>query len=319
MHIWQRWALGTIAALVFANYAIVSLVHFGLLDLAPRSGLDRAITAAKTTAAGLPQTEIAAAGPLWSAYNAVHLDLDAVRTGEAHVPRIFLAAFPDRHATIEDVKVRKEMFISTLLPLILRTNEEIMRDRTRLAHLLGRLDRDIAIADADAIWLNDLAERYGAADPQDLVRRVDTISPALALAQAAVESGWGRSRFAREGNALYGQRTWTPGAGIVPAGIVPAGGDADFAVRSFAHMLDSVRAYAHNLNSHDAYADFRAARARQHHLGEPQPRRLAATLVVYSEKPTEYIAALRDVISGNDLAAFDDAQLMTPKTLTAGL
>lgn len=318
MRFWQRFVLGTIGALVFANYALVAALNFGLIERwAPTGSLDRAITAAKTTGAGLPQRDIATAGPLWTAYSAIRLDLDAVRAGETHVPRIFLASFPDYHATVEDVAVRKEVFLSTLLPLVLRANEEIMRDRTRLAHLIDRLDADITVADADHIWLTELAVRYGVApgDLGRLLRRVDTISPALALAQAAVESGWGQSRFAREGNALFGQRTWTPGAGIVPLDSA----DPSFAVRSFDHLLASVRAYAHNLNSNDAYADFRTARARQRQSGAADPQRLAATLVVYSERPVEYIAALRDVISGNALDEFDDAQLMAFKTITAGL
>lgn len=318
MQLWQRLAMGAIGVLVGANYVLVSAVHFGVIDrITPPTGLDRAIDAAKTDGTGLPQVELAAAGTLWSAYNALHLDLDAVRAGDTHVPRIYLASFPDRHATIEDIALRKEVFISTLLPLILRTNEEIMRDRARLAHLIQRRDQGIAIADADHIWLGDLARRYGVSLDDDggyaeLLRRVDTVSPALALAQAAVESGWGRSRFVREGNALYGQRTWTPGSGITPAD----SGDPDFAVRAFDQLLDSVRAYAHNLNTHDAYRDFRAVRARQRDV---DPRRLAATLLVYSEQPQEYVATLRDVIDGNALQDFDDAELMAAKTITAGL
>lgn len=139
-------------------------------------------------------------------FNGIDFDLAAVRDGTRVVPRVFLASLPDDYHRIEAVTARKRTFLRVVLPLVLRVNEEIRADRARLAGIVARHRAGAPTPPDEAQWLMVLAERYGAApgDWTELMRRVDTVSPALALAQAAEESGWATSRFAREGNAVFG-------------------------------------------------------------------------------------------------------------------
>lgn len=164
----------------------------------------------------------------------------------------------------------------------------------------------------EARWVMVLSERYGASpgDCAELMRRVDTVSPALALAQAAEESGWATSRFAREGNAVFGQWSWRPGSGLVP---MRRGDGAGHEVRSFDTLLDSVRVYATNLNTHPTYELFRAARAAQRAEGQQlDAAALAATLDPYSERGGGYIETRHAILRANRLQQFEGAQLAPP-------
>jgi Bax protein len=132
-------------------------------------------------------------------------DLEAVREGEL-VPPIFVRAMPSDIAELTDTDLRKQVFVETVLPLVLRVNAEIANDRKRLLHLIETADGDLgAVTMRDRRWLGNLAARYGMEDTDlaELQRRVDIVPPSLAVAQAANESGWGTSRFAQLGNALY--------------------------------------------------------------------------------------------------------------------
>ena len=115
--------------------------------------------------------------------------------------------------------MRKTTFIKSTLPLILHVNELILQDRARIAALQDQAVKDGVLSEADRLWLEVTSERYGSksADPVVLLTHVDIVPPSLAIAQAAEESGWGTSRFARKGNALFGQRAYKPHKkGIVP-------------------------------------------------------------------------------------------------------
>ncbi len=140
-----------------------------------------------------------------------------------------------------------------------------------------------------------------------LKRRVNVVPPSLALAQAAVESGWGTSRFAMKGNALFGQRIWRVDAGMTPLDV-----DADtaFRVRSFPSLAASVAAYVHNLNTHRAYGEFRGLRATAGKDAQvPGGNVLATTLTKYSERGADYVADLLRIIRSNRLTQFDNATL----------
>ncbi len=233
------------------------------------------------------------------------LDLDAIRRGDQPVPPLLLAALPPDLAGGAGDE-RRHLFLSAVLPLVLQANEEILADRRRLLRLAENPVRPAATAPDD--WLTELADRYGGdpADLEDLLGRVDTISPAVALAQAAQESGWGGSRFALEGNALFGQRIWRAGPGLSPS----RSNSDRFAVRSFPTLLDSVRAYAHNLNSHQAYAPFRQYRAEMRARNRRVDAiRAAGTLEAYSEEGPAYVDALIAVIRDNRLTELDAAEL----------
>ena len=141
-----------------------------------------------------------------------------------------------------------------------------------------------------------------------LLKRVDIVPPSLAIAQAAEESGWGTSRFAREGNALFGQRAYKASKkGIVPKER-PDG--TNFRVRAFDHLIDGVKAYVHNLNSHFAYEDFRDLRATlRAETGHIDGYALAGSLLRYSERGEDYINTIRVIMRVNSLQVFDSAKL----------
>ncbi len=237
--------------------------------------------------------------------------LRQIRRGDSRVPRLLVESLPDDFDEQMVVEARKRTFIRTVLPLILKANEEVRLERRRLIDLEEYILSGRELSDDDQNWLNRLAEKYDAApgDFVDLLRRVDTVSPTLALAQAIEESGWGRSRFARDGNALYGQRAWSAGAGFVPEER-PDG--ERFEVRAFDSLLDSVRSYVVNLNRHYAYDDYRVARARMRaHDTQLNAHELAQTLVSYSERREAYVDALLGLIRTNRLDDFEVAQLST--------
>jgi uncharacterized FlgJ-related protein len=242
--------------------------------------------------------------------------------GDRTVPRFYLATVPtrwrDEVAPNLPVDLKKRYFFLVYTPLVLKANEAIAHDRERLLELVGRADHG---ADEQA-WLRALAHRY-LSEPDsidqrvldELVLRVDAVPPSLALAQAAVESGWSTSRFAVLGNALFGQWTWNKD-GITPA--EQRGQLGDYKIRSFATPGRSVAAYMHNLNTHRSYADFREARARIRRRGaQPTGPALAPTLTAYSEKGQEYVEMLLSMIRVNGLESADEAVLrdMVPVVL----
>jgi len=244
-------------------------------------------------------------------------DLAAVSANRAAVPRLFLKILPADWGRVSDAGRRKELFLLATLPLILRENERVLSDRRRLLALRDRLAGGGWPSRRDRAWLSGLAANYGlaGADLSRLLRRVDAVPVSLALAQAAVESGWGTSRFAVEGNALFGQ--WTAEGGDA---MTPRARAADFshAVRRFGTLSGSVAAYLSNLNRHPAYRAFRRRRAELRALGRPPSGgALAATLTAYSQRGTDYVSVLRQVMAENDLGRFDSARLARPRGAAA--
>ncbi len=239
-------------------------------------------------------------------------DLSKVRTGRADVPRVFLAALPGDLSTMNETEARKDLFVKTLLPLVLDENERIAAARARLIDVAYHLDAGVELATQDMEWLAEIAADYGVelamADAVgELLRRVDRVPPSLALAQAAEESGWGTSRFARKGNAVFGQRTWSKGAGIVPRD--RAAGERH-EVRTFNTLGLSIASYMRNLNTHPAYAALRRVRASMHRNDRPlSGYELAVTLRRYSERGVEYTRTIRRIIRVNRFGDFDDARL----------
>ncbi len=235
----------------------------------------------------------------------------AGRAGErVVVPRLFVAALPKDLKSVRPAKERKKLFIQAVLPQVLLINELIASSRRRLLSLKGDIEAG-SLGRRDRAWLAALRERYrvDGDDVDELVRRVDAVPVPLALAQAAIESGWGTSRFAREGNALFGQWTWARRGGLVPKGR-EAG--ATHSIRAFRQIADSVSAYARNLNTHPAYARFRKVRAAIRATGgRLDSITLSATLDRYSQRGEAYVADIRDIMRRNRLDRFAGAELMT--------
>ncbi|MEM7170332.1 MAG: glucosaminidase domain-containing protein [Pseudomonadota bacterium] len=240
--------------------------------------------------------------------DAVPFDLAAVREQDLPVPRIAVSSLPSDINQLEDPEARKALFQRILLPLILISNEKIGEARARAEELLSRQADGKSISAADQAWLDQQIEAFGATDQDDLMTRLDILPVGLVMAQGIQESGWGTSRFAQEGNALFGQRTWNDDQpGMVPEDI---GEGEAFRVRKFDSLLDAVKSYMHNLNSHDSYAELRKIRtAMANDVDQPDTKALVGGLQSYSEEGDLYIKRLRQLIAENNLDVFDKASL----------
>lgn len=241
-------------------------------------------------------------------------DLDRVRRGEQTVPRVMLASLPHDLAKLDSIEQRKAMFLATVLPVALYVNEKVLEQRRVLEAMHDCVRRDVKLGSRAKAWLRTVADLYdGEPDIGYLLTRVDAVPPSLLLAQAAIESAWGTSRFAQEGNALFGEYTYKHHRGLLPRALTT---DARFRVRHFEHMVESVVSYVRNLNTHPAYEGFRIRRATFRAIGgAPDGLTLASELSRYSERRHVYVRELRTVIRANRLNAFDDAALERTPTL----
>jgi Bax protein len=245
----------------------------------------------------------------------------AWQAGIREVPRVYMADIPDRWRersakgiTIED---KKRLFFRLIAPIVLRVNEVIAADRARAKEITERLALGQGVSSEDQAWLADLAVRYkliksagdrlDSDDYPDLLLRVDIVPPSLALAQAASESGWGTSRFAAEGNSLFGQWSW--GKGLAPKE-QRTEAHGDHRIAAFGNTAEAAYAYALNLDTHDAYRDLRLKRAelRRHNL-RISGVVLADTLIRYSERGQAYVDDLKKIMVQNRLDDADDAHL----------
>jgi uncharacterized FlgJ-related protein len=376
----QRWlAIGSVLAVVFAVFplTLAELASGGGPLLAPTGFIIPVTRPAAPVVAQVQQPVTVQpkmdAQNLLALFKEKNFTLDEVRTGERPVPRIVLAGLPRDLGKMDSVDDRKQIFVNTMLPLLLLVNEEIERDRARLTALRdstkgvpadaaakaaavtvappantnvptgGKVvtaavhtpapgvtphgtaeavpaniapTPGAAMSPLDQVWVARLAARYGMdparkIDLDALLRRVDVVPVSMALAQAAEESGWGTSRFAQHGNALFGQLTWSEEEkeGITPRNRHP--GDTS-RFRKFEDLLECVRVYMQNLNTHDAYAQFRATRATLRRQGKPLDTMLLLnTLDKYSELGPVYVKAVRSLIRTNNLRDFDQAVLHT--------
>jgi Bax protein len=250
-------------------------------------------------------------------FKTIGYDLESVRNDGASVPRIFLAKVPDGLADVKQSQQRKDVFLSVMLPLVLEANERVQRKRAQLLVIEAKQAAGRPLTAEQQARLEAIAAEYGT-DPDRidiLLRRVDAVPPSLALAQAAIESGWGTSRFVREGNAVFGEWTWG-GDGLVPQGREEG---KSHKIRSFEQLLDSVRSYIHNLNTHAAYRALRDKRQTLRAEGQPlSGLSLVPTLISYSELKGKYLRLLRNIIVSNDLQPLDGARLQDNQTASRG-
>ena len=239
-------------------------------------------------------------------------NLKAVRAGQKVKP-IYLTMLPKDLNALGNTKKKRELFIKIILPLILDENLKIKDDRKRLFKLVSKSFN----TPGEKVWLKRRFKEYKIEDKDltELKERMDIIPVSIAIAQAANESGWGTSRFALEGNALFGQWTWSK------KGISPKDKDSNknHKVLQFQILKASVRAYKNNLNTHNAYKEFREARAQIREDGnEPSGLLLTKYLERYSGIGEKYIKLLNDIIEKNSLEDFDKANLL-PTKLKKGL
>lgn len=276
-------------------------------DMAPED--EEAIAVAEPPAA----EEITVAA-LETTFDGLGYDLQQVRAQQADVPRILPAAVPHDLSDIQEVNRRKALFLRMVLPLVLMTNERLLAQRDRIKELQKQVGEGGTPSEADAAWLAEMFETYRVepGDFKTLLIRVDVVPPSLALAQAAVESGWGTSRFAREGNALFGQWVWGDDAeGIVPEARQEG---KTHKIKSFDTPLEAVAAYIKNLNRHNAYRKLRQIRAALRAQGARlNGAHLAEGLEAYSEKGMEYVKLIRGIIATNKLRPLDRARLASER------
>ena len=216
-----------------------------------------------------------------------------------------LTRLPKELKNIESSKKRKELFIKIVLPLIIEENFKIRFDRKKLFQILNKNNT----TKRDKAWLDLKFKQYGIKN-NDLARlkiRMDEIPVSLAIAQAAKETGWGSSRFAQEGNALFGQWTWS-GEGIRPLDVEK---NDTHRVAKFKILKASVRAYQRNLNTHSSYREFRVERAIQRDNNKKlNSIKLVNFLDKYAETGKEYTEILKKIILQNNLIDFDDVEIL---------
>ena len=230
--------------------------------------------------------------------------LDDVRKKKLVKP-VALTLLPNEIKKIESTKKRKEFFIQIVLPLILKENNNIRLDRKRLFSIINKSNN----TKLEKKWLAKKYKQYGipSKDLSMLKERMDEIPVSLALAQAAKETGWGTSRFALEGNALFGQWTWS-GEGLKPK---DSDKNTGHKVMKFNVLQASVRAYQRNLNTHSSYKAFRQARAK---LRDTEKKLDSLVLVkyleTYAQTGEKYVEVLQQIIKQNNLKDFDNAKLL---------
>ena len=221
------------------------------------------------------------------------------------VKPISLTLLPHEIKKIENSQKRKELFIQIILPLIIKENNFIKLDRKKLFRILNKSKN----SNAEKKWLASKFKQYGVVDNDlsTLKIRMDEVPVSMTIAQAAKETGWGTSRFAQEGNALFGQWTWS-GKGLKP---LSADNDTTHKVMKFQVLQASVKAYQRNLNTHSSYKDFRSARAELRDEGKKlNSLVLTNYLDKYAETGEVYVKVLQKIIKQNSLTDFDDAKLL---------
>jgi Bax protein len=221
------------------------------------------------------------------------------------VKPISLTLLPQEIIKIENSKKRKDLFIQIILPLVIKENNYIKIDRIKLFSILNKNKN----TEKEKFWLNSKFKQYGVVnrDLSTLKIRMDEVPVSMTIAQAAKETGWGTSRFAQEGNALFGQWTWS-GEGIKPLG---ADDGTTHKVMKFYVLQASVKAYQRNLNTHSSYKNFRSARAEMRDKGKKMDSIiLTKYLDKYAETGKAYVKILQQIIRQNNLIDFDDAKLL---------
>ena len=238
-----------------------------------------------------------------SLFEDVEYDLKTVRY-QKRVKPIYFTQFPKDLDEIKDTQLKKETFIKIVLPLVVAENEKILDDKIKLKRIMLKK----MTSDKEKSWLRLKLREYKVknSDFIELDKRMDIIPVSIALAQAAKESGWGTSRFALEGNAIFGQWTWT-GQGIEP---LNKGKHEGHKILRFPILRASVKAYKNNLNTHKGYSEFREKRSSFRKRNKIlKGLDLTDTLERYAQTGKEYTDILEKIIKQNDLSDFETVQL----------
>ncbi len=234
----------------------------------------------------------------------VEYDLGKVRSQKLVKP-IYFTQFPRDLDALQSTKLKKETFIKIVLPLIVAENERILADREKLIVLSDKK----FTTDLEKQWIRQKLLEYKVkkGDLNKLLIRMDIIPTSIALAQAAKESGWGTSRFALEGNAIFGQWTWS-GQGIAP---LDRESNKNHKILKFPILRASVKAYQNNLNTHKSYTKFRQKRFSLRQKNKKiSGLELTETLNNYAQTGSEYTKILNQIIRQNRLTDFEPVRLV---------
>jgi len=219
---------------------------------------------------------------------------------------LFSKGMPKEYFEIKDRKKSKEYFFEYIYELSKNENKKILQERNFVKTILSSNILHIDTNSQSFLRLLEIKKKYRVKKLYDLtsyMKKIDTIPPALALAQAAVESGWGRSRFVKIANNIFGHWTYNPNIGIVPE---QRDEDAKHLIRVFKSLQGSISAYMLNLNRNSAYKEFQEKRY-QISLDNKQNigLELSQTIVNYSGIGKEYLSILKMVIENNKLEQYD--------------
>ena len=299
----NRWAV--------LGFIIFSLCVFILVGIGSQSGRQASVpNSLWPNDSGLIKQSFASVNELEN-----YLDSSGIEwmpPSGAVIPPLTIDAFPEDIVTVSDVRRKKSLFFRSLLPIVLVENHNISLQRDHVLELKRIGHQNLTLE--EYTWLQSIAQWYRVewdVASEDfwlnLFQRIDRIPVPLVLAQAANESAWGTSRFALQGNNLFGQWTFDESKGLIPKGRKEG---ERHAVQIFSSLQDSVREYMRNLNTHRAYKSFREARAGYRRLGEPlQADRLAQGLLPYSQRGEAYVEEIRSMIKGNRLTMLKDVEL----------
>ena len=231
------------------------------------------------------------------------------------IPRMYFPYIPKNISQYETNK-KKSVFTAILLPIALRGNELVLEERKQMKiafstnniYQIERFSKKYKIKNFKKINFSTINRSELRRIKLELLNKINTIPISLILAQSIIESGWGASRFAQEGNALFGQWTWKNDDGIKPKGNL----DANFSVKSFDSLLDSVNSYILNLNTHPAYKELRNFRISQNNNGKNiTGNDMANFLHKYAEIGFEYVTKVKKMIKKNQLIKYEDSSLAT--------
>ena len=221
---------------------------------------------------------------------------------------IIFSSLPKDFMDINSVSERKNLFINTLLPIAFIENLKILDGRKRILDWWSQSNGETYQREFWPSWLYNVSDKYDyeGSNIGELLMRVDIVPLSLALAQAAIESCWGTSRYLREGNALYGQYTFDKSLGLKPQ---DRDKDKNFYVRKFINLSDSTRSYLKNINTHNAYVNFRQERGTLRMNGDTLTGlSLSRFLDNYSERRSAYVADIKTIIETNNFMKFDKVE-----------
>ncbi len=212
--------------------------------------------------------------------------------------------FPEDYYKMRATIKKQNYFFDYLYPHIVNANKNILKEREFI--LSVKENKNLDKNSKEYGRLTQIAKKYSVKDPLDfpkLLKKVDIVPPSMALAQAAVESGWGTSRFAKLGNNLFGH--WTYGKkGIVPLRRDPG---AKHLIRIFSSFEESISAYMLNLNRTKAYYSFRNKRTQlEKENNKHSGLILSQTMINYSQIREKYLRILKNVIKKNSLQKYDE-------------